>query len=154
MEQREVQAVLGEQRGLVLSATRIGNLGKPVPSGCRNDDHVAGLEVMDLRVRNRIGVPAGAILEPDSLLRIRSLLHIYEIRAGQQRGSTSDDVVHLADLFVLGDRAFPRGFRPEFPAGRHGDANLRLPDIHRANLLIDDTVLHGASNTDPDSCIA
>jgi len=26
---------------------------------------------MDLRVRNRIGVPAGAILEPDSLLRIR-----------------------------------------------------------------------------------
>jgi hypothetical protein len=31
---------------------------------------------------------------------------------------------------------------------------LRLPDIHRANLLIDDTVLHGASNTDPDSCIA
>ena len=56
---------------------------------------------MDLRVRNRIGVPAGAILEPDSLLRIRPLLHIDEVRAGQQRGGTFDDVVYLADLFVL-----------------------------------------------------
>ena len=48
-------------------------------------------------------------------------------------------MVDLADLFVLGDRAFPGDSRYELPARNHGDADLRFPDINRANLLIDYT---------------
>ena len=76
---------------------------EPVTRACRNDDHVAGVELVGFRILDGAGVEAGTVLFADGHLGIGPLFCSHQIRAGKQRGGALNDVIDLADLLVLGN---------------------------------------------------
>ena len=82
----------------------IVDLREQVAGACRNDDRVAGLQLMRHAVADRRGVAAGPVQQPDVLVGRRPRLRVDEIGPGDERRRSGNDVVHLAHVIVLGHR--------------------------------------------------
>ena len=101
----------------------------------RNDDRVAGFQLVRDAVPDRRGVAAGAVQQPHVLVGRRPPLRVDQIRAGHERRRSGNDVIDLAHVIVLGHRVRLR--LVELGAMHHADRDAALADIHRSHLLID-----------------
>src|SRR5262245_4201108 len=89
-------------------------------------------------VANRHAVVARSVEHSYRLVVGRAPLHVGDVGSGDQRRRSVDDVIDLADEIVLGDRGVARLI--ELAAVDDADVDVRLADIDRANLLVDDAV--------------
>ena len=77
--------------------------GEPVAGAGRDDDRVAGLQLVRDAVANRIGIAARPVQHANIFIGRRPRLRVDEIRAGDERRRSGNDVVDLAHVIVFGD---------------------------------------------------
>ena len=110
------------------------NPGEPVSRTGRNNNDVAGLELIALSIANRRGIIAWSIDEAHNRIIRRASLFVDEIGTKNKCPRSVDDMVHLTDLIMFSNRIWQR--RIELSAMHKADGDSCFADVDIAHLLI------------------